>query len=71
VPAYDATANTAITFEVDFNGNGVIEPNAGDPEVITYSYNRASSRLLLQAGGQTLPVLASNVTSFSSPSRAD
>ena len=32
---------------------------------ITYRYDRAAERVLLQAGGQTLPVLAANVTAFS------
>lgn len=63
-PAFDAAANTSLTFEADFNGNGTVEPNATDPEVVTYKFDRAASKLLLQAGGQTLPVLASNVTSF-------
>ena len=66
-PAYatfDATADSSLTFEVDFNNNNTIEPNAADPEVITYKYDRVGERLLLQAGGQTLPVLAANVTAF-------
>lgn len=59
---YNPAADTSITFQDDFNGNGTIEPDATDPEVITYQLDYANSRLLLQAGGQTLPVLASNVT---------
>lgn len=60
--SFDANADTSLTFEVDFNRNGTIEPNAADPEVVTYKYDHANHQLLLQAGGQTLPVLASNVT---------
>lgn len=61
---YDANADVALTFEADFNGVNGIEPDAADPEVVTYKYVRSSGQLLVQAGGQTLPVLASNVTSF-------
>jgi prepilin-type N-terminal cleavage/methylation domain-containing protein len=60
----DATADVSVTFEVDFNGNGVIEPDAGDPEVLTYIYDRSAQRLVLQAAGQSLPVLAANVSDF-------
>ena len=62
--SFDANGDSSLTFEVDFNNNKVIEPAAADPEVITYKYERANERLLLQAGGQTLPVLAANVTGF-------
>lgn len=62
---FDPNADSSLTFEVDFNGVNGIEPNAADPEVITYTYDRAGERVLLQAGGQTLPVLAANVTAFS------
>lgn len=61
---YNPAADTSLTFQSDFNGNGTIEPTAPDPEVVTYKFDYANSRLLLQAGGQTLPVLASNVTGF-------
>ena len=61
---HDPGADTSLTAEVDFNGINGIEPNAADPEVITYRYDRANQRVLLQAGGQTLPVLAANVTMF-------
>lgn len=66
-PAYatfNASANSSLTFEVDFNGVNGIEPDAADPEVITYKYDRAAERLLVQAGGLTTPVLAANVTGF-------
>ena len=61
---FSAAADSSLTFEVDFNGNGAIEPNASDPEVITYQYDRSAERLLVQAGGLTTPVLAANVTGF-------
>lgn len=67
VPAYatfNPAADSSLTFEVDFNNANGIEPNAVDPEVLTYKYDRAAERVLLQAGGQTLPVLAANVTAF-------
>lgn len=63
--AFDPNADSSITFDVDFNGNGQIEPNAPDPEEITYYYSRASRQLLIQAAGQSVPVLASNVEGFS------
>lgn len=66
-PAYavfDPNADSSLTFDVDFNGVNGIEPLAADPEVVTYKYDRAGQRVLLQAGGQTLPVLAANVTAF-------
>ena len=61
---FDPNADSSLTFEVDFNGVNGIEPLAADPEVITYKYDRAGQRVLLQASGQTLPVLAANVTAF-------
>jgi Tfp pilus assembly protein PilW len=60
----DGTGDVSLTFEVDFNGNGVIEPDAADPEVLTYLYDRASQQLVLKAAGQSLPVLAANVADF-------
>lgn len=61
---FDSAGDSSVTFEVDFNGNGVIEPSAGDPEELTYYYDRAGRRLLLQAGGATYPILAANVSAF-------
>jgi prepilin-type N-terminal cleavage/methylation domain-containing protein len=58
------TGDVSVTFEVDFNDNGVIEPSAADPEVLTYLYDRGSQQLVLQAAGQSLPVLAANVADF-------
>ena len=66
-PTYYApstTANVGVTFDVDFDGNGTIEPNASDPEELTYQYDRANKRVLLLAAGETLPVLAGQVESF-------
>jgi type II secretory pathway component PulJ len=66
-PAYyaaNANGDSSVTFEVDFNGNGVIEPTAPDPEELTYRYDRANRRVLLLAAGEELPVLAGNVESF-------
>jgi prepilin-type N-terminal cleavage/methylation domain-containing protein len=61
---FDPDGDSSVTFEVDFNGNNTIEPNAADPEVITYAYDRDEEQVLLQAGGQTLSVLAAHVTAF-------
>ncbi|MCA1839674.1 MAG: type II secretion system protein J [Actinomycetota bacterium] len=64
-PSFDPNAtSTAITFDVDFNGNGLIEPNASDSERLTYNYDRPNRRLLLQTSSQTLPILANNVEAF-------
>ncbi|HVF05920.1 MAG TPA: hypothetical protein VNA20_13845 [Frankiaceae bacterium] len=60
----DPTGDSEVTFQVDFNGNGTIEPTAGDPEELTYRYDRANRRVLLLAAGQTLPVLAAEVEAF-------
>jgi prepilin-type N-terminal cleavage/methylation domain-containing protein len=57
--------DVSITFHVDFNGNGTIEPLAADPEELTYLYDRAGQRLILKAGGLSTPVLAANVADFS------
>ncbi|HWL36488.1 MAG TPA: prepilin-type N-terminal cleavage/methylation domain-containing protein [Frankiaceae bacterium] len=66
-PSYytsDGTADTSVTFNVDFNGNDTIEPNATDPETLTYKYDRANRRVLLLAAGESMPVLAAEVESF-------
>lgn len=62
-------STTAVTFWTDFNGNGVQEVNAADPEVLTYRWNPATSRLTLTANDAsgtavTRPVLAASVSSF-------
>lgn len=61
---YQPTVDTSITFEVDFNGNGTIEPSGPDPEVLTYRYDATAQRVLLLAAGQTVPILAGNVAQF-------
>ena len=63
-PGYSATSDSSVTFEVDFNGNGTIEPTAADPEELTYYYDVSAQQLQLQAAGAALPVLAANVASF-------
>lgn len=61
---YDPAANSMINFEVDFDGDGAIEPTAADPEVLTYTFEVGAKRLLLQAGGLDYPILAGNVKSL-------
>lgn len=61
--------DTAVTFGVDFNGNGVIEAAVTDPEIITYRYESADQQLTLTANdeaGNTLtrPILSEQVTAF-------
>ena len=61
------SAARSFTFSADFDGDGVIEPTATDPEELTYSWN--GSQLLLTAADVsgtvvTSPVLAAHVTSF-------
>jgi prepilin-type N-terminal cleavage/methylation domain-containing protein len=60
---------TAITFWADFNGNGVRDLDATDPEVLTYRLVPGTGQLTLtvdDAGGNavTTPILATNVTAF-------
>lgn len=55
----------SITFDVDFNGVGGIEPAALDPERLTYTYDRDEKRITLTTAlSGTVPILASNVESF-------
>lgn len=61
--------NVAITFWTDFNGDGVRDYAATDPEVLTYRWTSASQRLTLtadDAGGSavTQPVLAGKVVAL-------
>lgn len=63
------TDKTLLTFAVDFNANGVIEPGAMDPEVLTYTYDPVAKQVTLTATdtyGNTLtrPLLADKVTTF-------
>jgi prepilin-type N-terminal cleavage/methylation domain-containing protein len=62
--AWTAGADASVTFDVDFNGDNTIEPNADDPERLTYTYDRANSRVTLQAAGENYPILAANVSAF-------
>ena len=59
------TAAQSVTFDVDFDGDGTVEPNAADPERLTYSYDPAADQVTLHAAGVDYPILASDVTSFS------
>lgn len=64
-----ANPSALLEFEVDFNNNGVIEPNAVDAERLRYSYNPDTDQILLTTStptgtAVTLPILASDVTSF-------
>lgn len=61
---YVALSDVSLTLEVDFDGDGTIEPTAADPEVLTYEYDRATRQLLLTAASVTVPVLAANVEDF-------
>jgi Tfp pilus assembly protein PilW len=60
---------TAVTFWTDFNGNGVPDLTAVDPEVLTYRWNPTTSILTLTANDAdgtevTRPVLAAHVSDF-------
>jgi hypothetical protein len=61
---WNSAANASITFDVDFDGDGTIEPDADDPERLTYTYDKAASRVTLQASGENYPILAANVSAF-------
>ena len=58
---------TSVTFQVDFNGNGVIDASGVDPEILTYSWD--GSRILLTANDTTgtpvtQPILSGKVSAF-------
>jgi len=59
-----AGQDVSVTFEVDFDGNGTIEPLAVDPERLTYTWDASEKKLFLIASGVTYPVLAGNVEEF-------
>ncbi|MGI8426707.1 MAG: PilW family protein [Actinomycetota bacterium] len=65
-PGFNPNADTSITFKVDFNGDGSFNTNpAFDVEVLTYHYDRANSRLLLETPmSAALPILSGNVSAF-------
>lgn len=62
--------DTAVTFGVDFNGNGIIDDAVADPEIITYRYDSTNQQVTLTANDQdgnavTRPILSEDVTGFS------
>jgi type II secretory pathway pseudopilin PulG len=62
--------STALTFWTDFNGNKVEDPNAADPEVLTYRWDPTTRTLTLTANDPagtavTKPLLSANVSDFS------
>lgn len=64
-----AGGGTALTFWTDFNGNGLQDLGAADPEVLTYRWTPAGRQLTLTANdasgtATTLPVLAAAVSDF-------
>lgn len=63
-PGYQADQDVSVTFEVDFNGNGVIEPSAADPERLTYVWDASAGELMLQASAVSYPVVSGNVEEF-------
>jgi type II secretory pathway pseudopilin PulG len=63
------TDTTALTFWTDFDGNGVKDLNAADPEVLTYRWEPAAGRLTLTANDPdgtavTRSLLSANVSDF-------
>lgn len=69
LPASPATDPIAMTFWTDFNGDGLQDLSATDPEVLTYRWDPTNHRLTLTANDPsgtavTRPVLASNVSAF-------
>ena len=61
--------DVTLTFGVDFNGNGVIDNVAADPEVLTYRYDSHNQRLTLTANDAsgtavTRPILSEEVSAF-------
>jgi type II secretory pathway pseudopilin PulG len=64
-----AGGDVTLTFGVDFNGNGVIDDLAADPEVLTYRYDSTNQRLTLTANDAsgtavTRPILSDQVSAF-------
>jgi len=61
--------DTALTFGVDFNGNGTVDDVTADPEVLTYRYDHVNQRLTLTANDEsgtaiTRPILSEEVSAF-------
>ncbi|MGH2771626.1 MAG: PulJ/GspJ family protein [Actinomycetota bacterium] len=75
-PCFNPATNVGITFQVDFNRDGIIQFTGADPEQITYCYDKANSRLVMQttsasvppcipdAAATVYPILAANVSVF-------
>lgn len=67
-PCFNRSGVVSLTFEVDFNANGSIEPTpvagAPDAERLTYRYEPSTKRLLLQTQTESRPLLSENVESF-------
>jgi len=67
-PCFNSGADTSVTFQVDFNGDGFIntDPAVGDVEQLTYHYDQANGRLLLETpgGAPAIPILSANVSAF-------
>jgi prepilin-type N-terminal cleavage/methylation domain-containing protein len=64
-----ATDRTAITFWTDFDGDGAMDLNAAEPEVLTYGWDPETDQFSLtvnDAAGTavTRPLLAANVSEF-------
>lgn len=62
------SSTTSLTFWTDFNGNNAVDLAVADPEVLTYRWNPATSRLTLTANDAaatavTRPVMAASVSS--------
>jgi type II secretory pathway pseudopilin PulG len=60
---------TALSFWTDFNGNGIKDLNAADPEVLTYRWDPATGELTLTANDPdgtavTRSLLSANVSDF-------
>lgn len=58
---------TGLTFQVDFNGNGVIDSSTADPERLTYRWSNNNIYLsAADVAGTTVtqPILSGHVTAF-------
>jgi prepilin-type N-terminal cleavage/methylation domain-containing protein len=65
----DGASVIGLTFEADFNGDGVIESAGTGPEVLTYRWDHDAGLLTITADDAdghsiTRPVLAAKVTDF-------
>lgn len=61
---HNPSVTSTVTFDIDFNGDGVIDPFAPDPETVTYTYVPSTKRILLQTASSTVPILSDNVETF-------